>query len=64
VEYTFDGAVCHALVLPTDYTELQVAALYGNIIEHFIFLRSVRRLLVTANVVPSSTIFVALMTEA
>jgi hypothetical protein len=32
--------------------------------KHFVFLRSVRRLLFTANVVPSSLILVALMTEA
>jgi hypothetical protein len=31
---------------------------------HFVFLRSVRRLLITANVVPSSRILVALMLEA
>jgi hypothetical protein len=31
---------------------------------HFVFLRSVRRLLVTSNVVPTSQIFVTLMMEA
>jgi hypothetical protein len=31
---------------------------------HFVFLRSVRRLLVTANVVPSSLLLVTLMMEA
>jgi hypothetical protein len=33
-------------------------------LSHFVFLRIVRRLLVTANVVPSSLIFVTLMLEA
>jgi hypothetical protein len=33
-------------------------------VTHFVFLRSVRRLLVTANVVPSSPILVTLMKEA
>jgi hypothetical protein len=33
-------------------------------LSHFVFLRSVRRFLVTANVVPSSQIFVTLMMEA
>jgi hypothetical protein len=36
----------------------------GRNTTHFLFLRSVRRLLVTASVVPSSPIFVTLMKEA
>jgi hypothetical protein len=34
-----------------------------DVTSYFVFLRSVRRLLVTANVVPSSPIFVTLMME-
>jgi hypothetical protein len=35
-----------------------------SVLTHFVFLRSVRRLLVTASVVPSSAILVTLMKEA
>jgi hypothetical protein len=38
--------------------------LFTNSNEYFVLLRSVRRLLVTASVVPSSPIFVTLMKEA
>jgi hypothetical protein len=37
---------------------------FSAIIIHFVFLRSVRRLLVTANIVPSSPILVTQMMEA
>jgi hypothetical protein len=37
---------------------------FWDITSHYLFLRSVRRLLVTANVVPSSPILVTLMIEA
>jgi hypothetical protein len=36
----------------------------GELLCHILFLRSVRRLLVTANVVPSTPILVTLMMEA
>jgi hypothetical protein len=37
---------------------------FGGTYQVLVFLRSVRRLLVTANIVPSSSIFVTLMMEA
>jgi hypothetical protein len=44
---------------------LRGVALVGTgVSEDFVFLRSVRRLLVTANVVPSSPILLTLMMEA
>jgi hypothetical protein len=43
---------------------LRRVAVLRTDVSHFVFLRSVRRLLVTANVVPSSPILVTLMMEA
>jgi hypothetical protein len=44
--------LCHVALVRTDVSE------------DFVFLHSVRRLLVTANIVPSSPILVTLMMEA
>jgi hypothetical protein len=45
-------------------TTLDISSNRRTLSAHFVFLRSVRRLLGTANVVPSSTILVILMMEA
>jgi hypothetical protein len=47
----------------TDVSE-ELSASIISFLSHFIFLRSVRRLLVTASFVPSSPIFATLMKEA
>jgi hypothetical protein len=49
--------LCASIIRVTRIGELGTLA-------HFVFLRSVRRLLVTASVVPSSPILVTLMKEA
>jgi hypothetical protein len=48
----------------TDVSEAHSASFIRVTVAHLVFLRSVRRLLVTASVVPSSPIFVILMKEA
>jgi hypothetical protein len=42
----------------------RIAQFHSSFLSHLVFLRSVRRLLVTASVVPSSPILVTLMKEA
>jgi hypothetical protein len=54
------GMLCRVALVRTDVSEEPRA----SIISHLVFLCSARRLLVTANVVPSSLILVTLMMEA
>jgi hypothetical protein len=54
------GMLRHVALLRTDVSE----ELSGKKYQHLVLLRSMRRLLVTASVVPSSTIHVTLMKEA
>jgi hypothetical protein len=54
------GMLCRVALVRTDVSE----ELNASILSHFLFLRSMCRLLVRANVVPSSTIPVTLMMEA
>jgi hypothetical protein len=49
----------NGVMVPTSKEEF-----YTSFLSHFLFLRSVRRLLVRTNVVPSSPILVTLMMEA
>jgi cytochrome c oxidase subunit IV len=66
------GMLCRVTRVRTDVSEELKASIIrvtrigklGTTLAHFVFLRSVRRLLVTANVVPSSPILVTLMMEA
>jgi hypothetical protein len=55
-----------SIIRVTRIGELRTLAVTRNrrMLPHFVFLRSVRRLLVTANVIPSSRILVTLMMEA
>jgi hypothetical protein len=66
------GMLSRVALVRTDVTEERSASIIrvtrivelGTLAVSFVFLRSVRRLLVTANVVPSSSILVALIMEA
>jgi hypothetical protein len=63
------GMLCRVVLVRTDVSEelsapfIKVTRI-GELAAHFLLLRSVRRLLVTASVVPSSPILVTLMKEA
>jgi hypothetical protein len=54
------GALRHMAVVRTDVSEEGSA----SIISHIVFLCSMRQLLVTANIVPSSLILITVMMEA
>jgi hypothetical protein len=55
---------CASIIRVTRIGELGTLAVTSNRCMHFVFLRTVRRLLVMANVDPSSPILVTLMIEA
>jgi hypothetical protein len=58
------GMLRSVALVRTDVSEGLRASFIRVTIPHLVFLRSVRRLLVTASVVPSSRILVTLMKEA
>jgi hypothetical protein len=54
----------HGVALERTYVSEELSASIIRVTSDFVFLRSVRLLLVTASVVPSSSILVTLMMEA
>jgi hypothetical protein len=57
------GMLRRVAVVKTDVSQ-EFSTSFVRVASHLVFIRSVRRLLVTANVVPSSPILATLMKEA